>query len=376
MPLGLYVHTPYCLRKCRYCDFLSYASTDVERDAYVAALKREIALAGIAYHGVEFGTVYIGGGTPTTLGNRILLVIEDLRRRLVILPTAEFTVEGNPDAIDPSLARVLVEHGVNRLSIGVQSTNDDELHVLGRTYDFGDVAANIEAVRSVPGLALNLDLMYAIPGQTIATLEKSISDVLAFHPEHLSVYELTYEEGTPLYADVKAGRVAPVDEDAAVEMEQLVIRRLSDAGFHRYEISNFAKPGSECRHNLKYWRGQEYVGLGVGAVSYLNGWRISNSRTLELYTQALSEGRLPHDEAERLCTKKRLLEDLMLALRTTDGLAMGDIPPELRPVLLSYVDAPTHHDYFAVTPDHVAFTKEGMRVFNPLFVALTEALNL
>jgi oxygen-independent coproporphyrinogen-3 oxidase len=376
MPLGLYVHTPYCLRKCRYCDFLSYAATDAEKDAYASALTAEISLASISYSRLEFDTVYIGGGTPTTMGERLLTLIETLRSHLRIKPGAEFTVEANPDAIDRALATDLVRLGVSRLSVGVQTTNGLELAVLGRTYAFEHVAANIEALRSVQPLALNLDLMYGIPGQTIATLEKSVADALEFRPEHVSVYELTYEEGTPLLADVAAGKVDRVDEETVIQMEDLVLSRLRASGFRRYEISNFALPGFECGHNLNYWRDGEYVGLGVGAVSHLSRWRISNESSLDRYLRALAEGRLPHAAAELICTSKRILEALMLALRTADGIDLAQLPTPFVEPLLAVAQAPENRGRFVVTPARVAFTDAGMRLFNPLFLTIVDGLNL
>ena len=278
--MELYIHIPFCVRKCRYCDFYSVPCTDAvyggssaDRTAYVNALLSELDARREELKGEKPKSIFVGGGTPTILScDELETFITGIRASL--FPDSaddetEFTVECNPGTLDAEKLTLMRQLGVNRLSIGLQSADNRELKALGRIHTFEEFLKNYETAREVGFCNINVDLMSGIPGQTIASFEKTLRTVAGLDPEHISVYSLILEEGTPLFNDVETGRVVLPGEDADREMYELTGKVLAEHGYERYEISNYAKTGKECRHNLGYWTGEEYLGLGPAAASYL-----------------------------------------------------------------------------------------------------------
>lgn len=275
--LGLYIHIPFCVRKCRYCDFLSAAAHVETQKAYVDALCRQIVCYGeqMKMRAEELhilrvvDTVFFGGGTPSLLKPEWMRqIMETVRASFPVRPDAEISMECNPATADFRTLSAYREAGINRLSIGLQSADNEELKLLGRIHTFEEFLATYQEARAAGFDNINIDVISALPGQTVEGLAQTLAKVLALEPEHLSVYSLIIEEGTPFYELYQDGEGLP-DEDYVAAMDELIWRVMARAGYERYEISNYAKPGYACRHNLKYWSGEEYLGFGIGAASYM-----------------------------------------------------------------------------------------------------------
>ena len=315
-PFGLYVHVPFCASKCRYCDFYSFAGKESQMDDYVRAVARCGAEFAPQFAGRTADTVYFGGGTPSLIGGaRLERMLCALHSQFSIAPDAEITVECNPDSMTQDLLHVLRRAGVNRLSVGVQSAQDDELRLLGRRHTFAQAQDAIRRAQDAGFDNISLDLMYGLPGQTQARFMQSVEAVLDLQPAHLSCYSLKLEPGTPM------GQENPVlpDDDAQADLYLALCGRLRRAGFDHYEISNWARPGRASRHNSRYWTLSDYLGLGPGAHSYLAGRRFFYPASLAVFcgdAQPVQEdavpGFAPHGEY------------LMLRLRTADGVDTAD----------------------------------------------------
>lgn len=319
---GLYVHFPYCRRKCAYCDFNSGVASDAERHLYLQALAAEIAQSPP----LPISTVYFGGGTPTLYEAQELAgVLEALRGYFAIAADAEITVEANPGTVALASLRLLRQAGFNRLSLGVQSLDDTELRLLGRVHTSTEAREAIAAARESGFDNLSLDLMRGLPGQTASQWESVLTQAVALSPNHLSVYGLILEPDTPLREQVEAGLLPTPEEEDAADWIRWTVDALAEAGYERYEISNYAQPGHRCRHNLLYWRDGEYVGLGAGAVSYLSGERRRNLVKATDYLAAALEQRGLVADSERLDPDTACGEAVMLGLRTTEGIAPQEL---------------------------------------------------
>ena len=317
-PLGLYLHIPFCRSKCVYCDFYSLAGREGEMDRYCRALTAHLAETAPRAAGCRVDTVYCGGGTPSLLGARRLGgLLRAVKKHYDLAAEAECTFEANPESCqDVRALRQLRRAGFNRVSLGLQSAHDGELRLLGRIHTFAQGAAAVAAARKAGFQNLSLDLMYGLPGQDLAGWLDTLERTVALEPEHLSCYGLKPEEGTPLWE----GRDALPGDEAQAEMYLAAVERLERAGYGQYEISNFARPGFESRHNLKYWRLEEYAGFGPGAHSDFGGVRYAYGRDLEGYIRGVLEGGLEVSEAQTLAPEERDTEYIMLALRTREGL--------------------------------------------------------
>ena len=318
--LGLYLHIPFCRSKCDYCDFYSLAGRDDRMDDYQKALLQHIAETAPHARKQVVNSVYIGGGTPTWYGEkRLLELIGAVKKRFTLSKDAEITLEANPDSVDEKMLRRLRRAGVNRLSMGMQSACDKELAAVHRPHTFKQVELAVKAARDAKIKNLNLDLIYGLPGQTEHSWRASVEAALALEPEHLSCYGLAVEEGTPLARRVAEGEQLP-DDDQQAQRYLWTVKRLAQAGFEQYEVSNFSKTGCQSRHNLKYWMGRPYVGLGAAAHSDFGGCRYSFVRDLEGYIRGvLGDGKLV-DEMDQIPRRERGSEYLMLRLRTTHGI--------------------------------------------------------
>lgn len=328
--LGIYVHIPFCVKKCSYCDFLSFPCEGMEaaQDAYVQALLREIAAYGKEY-GSSFWkacrvkTVFFGGGTPSILpavwiGN----ILSALREVFLFAgkDELEITLEANPGTLTEKKLKTYQEAGINRLSMGLQSTREEELKELGRIHTYREFVENYKAARKIGFSNINVDIMSALPGQTIKSYRETLERVLLLSPEHISAYSLIIEEGTPFYGKYAGHPELLPDEDTEREMYDLTKELLEASGYKRYEISNYAKPGYECRHNLSYWDRTEYIGLGIGAASLFEAVRFSNTDSLAKYLNwqgGLSELR---ETSEPLSERAAMEEFMFLGLRKTEGI--------------------------------------------------------
>ncbi|MBR2214504.1 MAG: radical SAM family heme chaperone HemW [Selenomonadaceae bacterium] len=328
MSWGVYVHIPFCRRKCWYCDFVSAPGTRGQMTAYVKALQREIKIEGrrLRERGVTPPrTVYLGGGTPTALPvNLLLSVIESLREDILALTAEgeerEFTVEVNPGTVDASYLAQLKKAGVNRLSLGVQSFDDGILQNIGRIHCGEEAAEAVTLAQKLGFPEVSLDLMYALPGQSLDVLQKDVARALSLAPTHLSVYGLQVEEGTPLFQQVADGKIILPSEDEAEAMYDYLTNFLPSQGYSRYEISNFALPGHESRHNMGYWQDASYIGFGAAAHSYWQGERYQNTADVGAYIAAIPQDE-PIREPEEVMTREiAMAEFCFLALRTAQGL--------------------------------------------------------
>ena len=315
LPLGLYIHIPFCRSKCAYCDFYSLAGAEECMDDYCRALERHLAEVAPQAECHKADTVYFGGGTPSYLGaERLCRLLGSIRKLYKVDKHAEITLEANPDsATDRKTLKRLRKAGFNRLSLGVQSMDDALLQTIGRIHTRQQVQEAVAAARKAGFKNLSLDLIYGLPGQTMEGWEKTLSDAVGLHPEHLSCYGLKLEEGTPLYR--RQGELTFPDEDMQADMYLYAVEFLKQCGYEQYEISNFAKPGFASRHNLKYWLMQEYAGFGPGAHSDFGNVRYGYARDLERYLK----GELVLQESETVDSDEREREYLMLRLRTVQG---------------------------------------------------------
>lgn len=315
---GLYIHIPFCVQKCRYCDFYSEVCNSGARiEAFLAALDTELCRIDSAFVPT---TVFFGGGTPTALpAEKLAALLASLKRHIDLSQVDEWSVEANPGTLTGRKMEALVAAGVNRISLGVQSFDDRRLEWLGRIHRVRDVYDAVSLVRSFGGLDLNLDLMHSIPGVALSEWDAELDAVLSLSPQHISCYNLTFEPGTPLAQMLEAGELAEPDEELQLAQFELTDRRLKMAGYEHYEISNYAKPGHECRHNLLYWTAGEYIGCGPAAHSSCKGRRFANADTLDPYCRMMQERGSACDFEETLPEEARARETLVFGLRLLAG---------------------------------------------------------
>lgn len=318
--LGIYIHIPFCKSKCDYCDFYSLAGREDLMDRYQKAILAHIKLMAPLLKGRSVDTIYFGGGTPSYYGEkRLREILTALQRTLSVSRQAEITVECNPDSVDwRSMAR-LHRAGVNRISLGMQSADPQQLRCIHRIHTPKQVEQAVADIRKAKFENLSLDLIYGLPDQTMSDWEDTLSAAIALKPEHLSCYGLKVEEDTPLAHRVDQGLDLP-DEDAQADFYLRAVELLTQAGYRQYEISNFARPGLESRHNIKYWLGREYVGFGPGAHSYFQGHRFSYARDIDAYLQGLIAQTPPVDEDLSITPPERAREYLLLRMRTRRGI--------------------------------------------------------
>ncbi|MBI4334347.1 MAG: radical SAM family heme chaperone HemW [Chloroflexi bacterium] len=326
--IALYIHIPFCRQKCGYCDFVSYAGREAEVPAYVSALKQEMGLRG---KGQRVRTLYFGGGTPSLLcPPDVAEILSAARSHFDAPEDAETTLEANPGTIDGPYLASIRDAGINRLSLGVQRLNDGELRLLGRLHDEGEAREAVRLARQAGFTNLNLDLIYGIPGYGLpgAALESwqaTLREAVALGPEHLSLYSLTLDEGTPLHDAVADGRLPAPDPDAAAQQYEFAEDFLDAGGYRHYEISNWSKEGFECRHNLVYWKNEPYLGIGVAAHSYVDGRRLANTSDIAEYITAMAQGRTAIVQDEEIGPDLDLSETVILGLRLVEGIKYTDL---------------------------------------------------
>ena len=373
-PLGLYIHIPFCKAKCVYCDFYSLPHGDDRMDAYTDALCAHLTEAAplAASHTVD--TVYFGGGTPSYLGEkRLCKILKVIEKRYQVARDAEITLEANPDSAgDWKALRALRRCGFNRISLGMQSACDEELRTIGRVHTMEQVQQAVEAARKAKIQNLSLDLIYGLPHQTQERWMENLAAAVALNPEHLSCYGLKVEEGTPLFA-MKDTAGLPGDEEQA-DMYLQTVEFLKQYGYEQYEISNFAQPGYESRHNLKYWMLEEYAGFGPGAYSDFGGVRYGYTRDLDGYIA----GRLDLAESERISPQEREMEYIMLRLRTARGIDIREFENRFRQrfaPLAAILESCAAHGLARQTETGWCLTPRGFLVSNRIIGDLQEELN-
>jgi putative oxygen-independent coproporphyrinogen III oxidase len=326
---GLYVHVPFCLTRCGYCDFNAHAGLDRLKRPYVEALRREADQTAPVWDGVRFVSVFLGGGTPTTLSSGAIgSLLDHFRSRFDLEAGAEVTCEANPDTVDRRSLEELRSAGITRLSLGVQSFDPAVLAALERVHPPSSARRSYAEARRAGFDDINVDLIFGAQGETVASWLHTLKEALALGPEHLSCYALTVEPGTPLGAAVAAGTNPAPDPDLQAQMYETACRLLASAGYRHYEVSNWARPGHECLHNLGYWEGRAYLGLGAGAHSYRDGRRWWNVRPPGRYIELTTGGHTPGGGGETLDPEARRLERLLLGVRRAEGVPAGWVPAE------------------------------------------------
>ena len=377
--LALYIHVPFCRQKCYYCDFISFPYGREQVQSYLAGLERELKLYSQLLAAKRVRTLYFGGGTPSCLSARELAALFALVHRYVPAEhITEATVECNPGTICREKLRVMKGAGINRISLGVQALQDEHLARLGRIHQAGDVYRSYDLLRREGFANVAFDLIFALPGQSLAQWEETLKGVIELAPEHISTYNLTFEEGTPFYRWREEGRLVPPPEELDAAMYQLALEILPAAGYQQYEIANFAKGGRECRHNLTYWHNEAYLGLGPGAHSY-DGKRRRwvNESSLEKYLAALAEGRAPLAASEELTLELEQAEPVILALRLCQGLARSRFQrrfcQDLFEVYAGSLEKLARQELLEVSPQGIRLTKKGLFFANRVFLEFLPA---
>ena len=361
--MELYIHIPFCVKKCDYCDFLSFAADEQTQKSYVAALQKEIAFYGAKYKDRRITTIFIGGGTPSWLKEDYMqAIMETVYHYFSVEQDAEITIECNPGTITEHKFEVYRRIGINRLSIGLQSVHNEELKILGRIHTFEQFLKTYDMARKHGFSNINIDLMSSLPGQTPEIFCDSLYQVLKLKPEHISVYSLIIEKGTPFY---ELYRFDAVRQAAGMQTESLPTEEeeyqttkmtqhiLKEAGYHWYEISNFAKPGYECRHNIGYWKRVDYLGVGLGASSLIDNVRYSNTRDLYTYLSVPADSL--HETAAQITRNEQMEEFMFLGLRMRDGFYRDEFTQAFGiPIEAVYGDALNH-----LQQDELLLKREG-----------------
>ena len=375
---SLYVHVPFCLKKCDYCAFYSHSLADSAEDLsamYLEGLEIEAAKRQQdAPEGVS--SLFIGGGTPTVLKERDLEgLLTMIHRYFPMNSSIEQTMEGNPGTLTDRKIELIRSFGINRFSLGVQSFNDQLLGAVGRIHTARQAREAIGRLRQAGFKNLNLDLMFGLPAQNMLIWQTSLEEALSYSPEHLSLYGLMMEEGTPLferYAEAPGEFDLLPDEDLQAEMYEWAVKRLRQAGYRQYETSNFARPGYECQHNLGYWRGGDYIGLGPGGVSCLNGARWKSIEDVTAYVNLLHKGETPLDESglEVLSLRERMAERMILGLRLEEGVHLkgfeNDFGADLRDIYGTVLERYNHQDVFVLKEDYLCLNRKYAFVANAI----------
>ena len=319
-PMEIYIHIPFCIRKCDYCDFLSGPSGPEEQADYVQALLREIQAVEEG-EGRSVSSIFIGGGTPSVLDERLLGdILREIRNRFKMEEDAEITIEVNPGTANIGKLQAYREMGINRLSIGLQSPEDRELKILGRIHNYGQFLETYQEARTVGFDNINIDLMSAIPDQTYEGWVKNLRTVAELEPEHISAYSLIVEEGTPF----AARKLNLPDEDTEYNMYEATVQILKEYGFEQYEISNYARKGRECRHNVGYWTRQDYLGFGLGASSLYGKERFANTADMKKYLENSKNPEKIREKEPSLTREDEMAEFMFLGLRMTKGISKAD----------------------------------------------------
>jgi oxygen-independent coproporphyrinogen-3 oxidase len=376
IPLGIYIHVPFCRSKCQYCDFYSIATKDEKTyDAYIDAVCAHIKEAGDLAPSYRVDTVYFGGGTPSFLGSDgLATILTAIRRSFDVANDAEITFEANPDSISDKLLRRLRSEGFNRVSLGIQTDDDALLERLGRPHNYAQAAAAFQRIRRVGFENISVDLIYGLPGQTLSAWEETLQHVLQLRPDHISCYGLKVEPGTPL--DMVKDISNLPDDDMQADMYLSAVEILKNKGYRQYEISNFARKGLVSRHNMKYWLGGEYLGFGPDASSDFAGKRFKIVRSLPQYVEGIKKGGQVLVEIEEIPLRERAGEYLMTRLRTTAGISREEYEKQyllpFDPIEEAMVKYQEHNMAVRSTEGRWHLTPEGFLLSNSIIISLQE----
>lgn len=374
-----YLHIPFCEHICHYCDFNKVFLKGQPVDDYLQALDQEMKMTLHEYPSNQLQTIFVGGGTPTSLNEQQLFQFcESINRNLPKSETLEFTFEANPGDLTKQKLQILKEAGVNRLSLGVQTFNEELLKKIGRVHKAKDVYQTIENAKTIGFENISIDLIFSLPGQTIIDLKESLTEAFSLDITHYSAYSLIIEPKTVFYNLMKKGKLPTPGEDVEAAMYELLMEEMEKHGFKQYEISNFSKPGFESQHNLTYWNNDSYYGFGAGAHSYLNGIRRSNIGPLKRYMDQINGGALPIFEDHQTSRAEQMEEEMFLGLRKTEGVSISRFIAKFSqdPLALfkdELADLTAKH-WLEVSDEHIYLTKKGRLLGNEVFQAFLGAV--
>lgn len=367
-----YLHIPFCEHICHYCDFNKVYLKGQPVDEYLQALEQEILLTAESGPIEELETIFIGGGTPTSLDEKQLYYFcGTIRNNLPISQNVEFTFEANPGDLSIQKLQILKEAGVNRISLGVQSFNDELLKKIGRVHRASDVVSSISAIKEIGFENISIDLIFSLPGQTIEDFKDTLTEAFKLELPHYSGYSLIIEPKTVFYNLMKQGKLLTPGEDAEADMYELLMDQMADHGYNQYEISNFSKPNFESRHNLTYWNNDEYFGFGAGAHSYVNGFRRSNIGPIKKYMEQIKMGKLPILEENLVSKAERMEEEMFLGLRKTKGVSIAKFihrfNADPRELFYNELNSLVKNELVEVTKERIVLTKKGRFLGNEVF---------
>lgn len=374
MVKAAYIHIPFCKHICHYCDFNKVFLKGQPVEQYLQALETEIRLTLQLVPAKKLHSIFIGGGTPTALSlSQLERLCSMIREHLPYDPETEFTVEANPGDLTADKLKLLYEYGVNRLSIGVQTFDDELLKKIGRTHQAKDVFNALASARKIGFENISLDLIYSLPGQTFNDFKQTLRTGFSLEPVHFSAYSLIIEPKTVFYQLLNKNQLVLPDEDTEAAMYELLMEEMEQKQYKQYEISNFAKKGYESRHNLTYWNNEYYYGFGAGAHSYVNEIRKANYGPLKKYIEPLMKGDLPVYEEHHVTLKEKMEEEMFLGLRKINGVSISRFQEKFSLNPLEYFQEPIGElvtkELLAVNEGHISLTKQGLFLGNEVFQA-------
>ncbi len=368
--LGIYVHIPFCKKKCDYCDFVSFSNKEEKIEEYIKTLLKEIEEESnkISRQIYKVTTIYFGGGTPSYIDPKYIEMVLDLIKEKFNLYSPEITLEVNPGTIDEEKLKYYYKMGINRLSIGLQSTKNELLQLIGRIHSFEEFLNTFEMARKVGFKNINVDLMIGLPSQTINDVRMSVDEIIKLNPEHISVYSLILEEGTVLEEKIKNNELELPNEEVERRMYWTVKQKLEESEFNQYEISNFSKKGYESKHNLNCWNQEEYVGFGLASHSYINNKRYSNTTNLYEYLKNYSDSKTVNEEQDEESKKK---EYMMIGLRKTEGVLISKFEQKFGINPLFYfrfeISKLVDEELIEIDLDNIKLTRKGLDLANQVF---------
>jgi len=371
--LGLYIHIPFCISKCKYCDFNSYKLNLDEKRKYLNALQKEMKFYKEEVRGEEIDTIFIGGGTPSILNqDEIKFLFDNIKDNFNIKNNAEITMECNPGTLTLNKLKIMKACGVNRLSIGLQAVQNNHLEYIGRIHTYEEFEENYYQAKKVGFENINIDLMYALPNQSKKDWIESLEKIVKLNPNHISAYSLILEEDTELFKMYERKEFELLDEETDIEMYEYTINYLKLHGYNQYEISNYAKEEFECKHNILYWRCENYIGLGASASGYLNDTRYNNLCELKKYENTINAGKKPIEWEEKLSIKDKVEESIFLGLRMNEGIKFMDFYEkyniDFKEVYKKEINKLNKMKLIEISDKGMILTQKGREISNSVFV--------
>lgn len=376
--LGLYIHVPFCAQKCNYCDFNSYKIKESnEKQEYLKSIEREILLYKKEFKDKEFTSIFLGGGTPSILtADELTVLMNSIYDNLKIAKDAEITIECNPGTLNKEKLKRIKELGINRLSMGLQVIQNHHLKYIGRIHTYEQFEQNYKDAKSIGIDNINVDLMYSLPNQSFDEWKETLEKIIKLQPSHISAYSLILEEGTKFYDMYLNKEFELNDEDSDIKIYEYTIDTLSKNGYYQYEISNYAKDGCECKHNIVYWKCDNYLGLGPGASGYINNYRYSNICDVNEYNKCLEENKKPIEEKNTLSKKDEIEEFIFMGLRMNEGIDLNDFYNrfniKFQEKYKDILDKLKHLNLIIEQNNRVALTQKGREISNTVFIEFIE----